>query len=1038
MSENTTNLHLTAVTPTVFIKRAGDELRQRVQVSIRNDGQPTTGTLVIRDTGVETTMHLPHISSGESVHDVFLAEPQERRDVQVELHAAGQLVDQLAVVVQPPRHWVVHVVQTSHHDLGYTDLASNVLRVHDQMLDDAIDMAHALRSVEDDARFRIVIEQAWSLEHFLRHARPARAGQMLELLRSGQFELNALYGNMTTELCSPEEMMRCLYPAFRLKREHGVPLLSAEHNDITGFSWGVAQVLADAGIKLFAPGLPLYYNWGRLGLESFWDEATIFGRNGPGCFWWRAPSGKRVLLWCNNTGCGGDSHPHLPGLADALQRLPEQGYPWSVLRWPVNGGARDNSPYTLGFAETIHQWNTTWAYPHLVCSTNARFYADFTQVLAAHATSLPEWPGELPGQDYPIGAISTAAATAVNRNTHAHLSAAEKLATAASLVTDLSPQQPTLNEAYEDVLVYDEHSWGHHFPAGPSAWAGQLEKAAHAHRGAALAHDVLNKGMARIADQVRLDGEGIPLVVFNMTGAVRTDMVQTPMRELDNCGSTMMQMPPAADGQGVGYLRGVLLQDRWHVNLPDEFMRGEFDLIDAETQASVPYQLVPIEPPSPTPYAAERAGLGAGTRRYGLFEMPTGISLDLCFIARDVPAHGYRTYCLAPRAANTPVRRKTRRSSRGTSIENEFYRVSFDKVRGAISSIFDKQAGVELLDAECPYPFGALIVRYPHGAEWVSSKARLRGVENGLVCSRLHVEAQTHGHPRVQHTVTLYAGLKRIEFAARILKDATPLLDVHLAFPFRVQEPEFRYEGIYTALNPATDFLPGAQIDRLTAQNWVKLSDAAHSVLWSALDAPVVSLGDLWPGYVSPAHRCQVTETLTQHRHVDLSAAPHGWVFSNLFNNNFGTNFSVSQVGDLLFRYSFTTTQGEMSDAEAALVGQQAVTPLLALLGETSPRAHLPPIASLIEVSDTRLQLLTLKRAEDGNGLIARLWNVSTEPVTAQLALPGITLRGARRTNGVEEDQEPLMLDAANASQTAVPVTVGPHDVVTLRLLLAE
>jgi hypothetical protein len=83
----------------------------------------------------------------------------------------------------------------------------------------------------------------------------------------------------------------------------------AERNDITGISWGLSQALTEAGIKIFCPGIPLYYNWGGMELQSFWDEETIFGYKGPGAFWREAPTGKRLLFWCNNSGCEGEYIP---------------------------------------------------------------------------------------------------------------------------------------------------------------------------------------------------------------------------------------------------------------------------------------------------------------------------------------------------------------------------------------------------------------------------------------------------------------------------------------------------------------------------------------------------------------------------------------------------------------------------------------------------------------------------------------------------------------------------------------------------------
>ena len=172
----------------------------------------------------------------------------------------------------------------------------------------------------------------------------------------------------------------------------------------------------------------------------------------------------------------------------------------------------------------------------------------------------------------------------------------------------------------------DEHTWGHHFPCGPTAAAAELEKSVHAHRAAALTHDVLNQAMARLADRVCLEGDGFHLVVFNPLPYARTGPVSTPMREFDNCGSTLV---PVDDKEG-SYLRGVLLGDRWHAHPPADLVAGQFDLIEVATGEVVPYQLVEVTAPDETvPYAPQRAGLGHGSRRYGLFGIPTGLRRDL-------------------------------------------------------------------------------------------------------------------------------------------------------------------------------------------------------------------------------------------------------------------------------------------------------------------------------------------------------------------------------------------------------------------------
>jgi hypothetical protein len=386
----------------------------------------------VRAGGEVSEQLLGDVPPGESSHEVFVPAIEQPGAVEFALLVGDAQADLRVIPWQPPRRLTVHVIQRSHHDVGYTNLASTVLREYDGFLDQVIDMAEHTRGFPEESQFRMAVEQAWSIDHFLRHARPERAAKMIALMQSGRVELTALFGNMVTEICGHESLIRALYHARRLARLHGISITTAEHNDVPGMSWGLCQVLTDAGIKLFCPMLPRYYNWGEKKMRSFWDDETLFSAYGqPGAFWWEAPSGKRLLL-LDNAGAWGDMNGSLPGLADKLTELVVKGYPYDTVRWPVIGGARDNSPYIEGYAHSIKAWNEKWAWPRLICSTNARFYADFAPELPG---DLPVFRGELPGQDYPTGSTSTAADTAVSRNTHVSLMTAERLAATAASAT---------------------------------------------------------------------------------------------------------------------------------------------------------------------------------------------------------------------------------------------------------------------------------------------------------------------------------------------------------------------------------------------------------------------------------------------------------------------------------------------------------------------------------------------------------------------------------------------------------------------------
>ena len=60
---------------------------------------------------------------------------------------------------------------------GHISFASKVIPEHDLWLDQALEMAEASRRYPDDARFRIVAEQAWSIDHYLRNAAAPRVAR---------------------------------------------------------------------------------------------------------------------------------------------------------------------------------------------------------------------------------------------------------------------------------------------------------------------------------------------------------------------------------------------------------------------------------------------------------------------------------------------------------------------------------------------------------------------------------------------------------------------------------------------------------------------------------------------------------------------------------------------------------------------------------------------------------------------------------------------------------------------------------------------
>jgi len=489
----------------------------------------------------------------------------------------------------------------------------------------------------------------------------------------------------------------------------------------------------------------------------------------------------------------------------------------------------------------------------------------------------------------------------------------------------------------------------------------------------------------------------------------------------------MMHVSAEDDPKGAGYLTGVLLLSRSHALPPSGLLDGKFDLLDLATGDTVPFQIIEISSAGdPTPNAAERLGGSSGSAVLG--SGPQGLNRDLCFPAANVPACGYKVYRLVPQ--ETPPQFRTRLNHAAASIENDFYRVEVDGETGCVASIYDRSAERELLDSDCPHGFGALVVRNPlRSGDCLMQNVQVRQGGSGPVCSWLEVTGSAYGHPAIKQTVTLYDGLREVHLAARILKDATPLLDVALAFPFLAAKPEFRYEANLAAMAPVNDYLPGSYWNRLTVQNWARVNDGDFSIVWSSRDAPVVSLGELWPDRMSPAHSCY-----TGHRIEGPPVPPdrltNGWIYSNIANSNFRTNFSCTQAGDMLFRYAIASREGAMSDCEAALWGAQTASPLTAIFTEGPRDGALPVSAGFVEVEGDCI-LLACKRAEDGRGLILRLWNPEADIADAKVRLPWMRVSEVNLTNLVEEDRGV----ALKHDEGCFSVEVGGRGVATMRVI---
>jgi hypothetical protein len=269
--------------------------------------------------------------------------------------------------------------------------------------------------------------------------------------------------------------------------------------------------------------------------------------------------------------------------------------------------------------------------------------------------------------------------------------------------------------------------------------------------------------------------------------------------------------------------------------------------------------------------------------------------------------------------------------------------------------------------------------------------------------------------------VRLFDGEKKIEIVNRLKKEPVSNKEaVYFAFPFAAAEPQFEYEGQTGTVNPARDALAGACREWFTTGRWASVRGGGVHAAVLPLDAPLVTFGDinrgLWPEKFEPRSST---------------------IFSYALNNYWHTNFPRVQQGDFVFRYVLTSGS-DLAPAALSRLGRESMTPLE--LGELNGndkvglRGALPEsAASFLGVAGEGVELETLKPAEDGNGVVARLVETAGAAKSVRIVPGLLRIERAWAADALERNQAPLAL-----REGAVEIALKPYSIGTVRLLLGK
>ena len=498
-----------------FLVRREGRLCQPVIASVLHIGEPVEAEVCIAGQRPVTQT----LEVGYKTVQGLMPNVEKPTNIEVEVKVSGKSIGQRSVEIRPVRRWEVYVLHHSHVDIGYTHVQTDVLKMHYRYFDQAIELARESAQYPAGSQFKWNTEVLWAVDSYLREAPPEKRAAFVDAVKKGWIGLDALYGNELTALCRPEELIRLVEYAGQLREQYGVTIDSAMISDVPGYTWGLISVLAHTPVKYFCVGPNRGH---RIGYTlSTWGDKP---------FYWTTPCGQhQILTWVAGEGYSYFLGGRLNGgrLFEYLKRLEEADYPYDMvhLRYAIGG---DNGPPDPELANDVREWNDKYAYPKLVIATTREMFGAFE---ARYSDVVPTVTGDFTPY-WEDGAASSARETTINR------ASAERLVQAETLFAMLQPDQypaDKFDQAWRNVVLYDEHTWGAHNsisePESDFALSQWRIKRAFALDGEKQSQQLLKEsvsGADTSADDVT------EIAVFNTCSWPRTDLVSLPGKWKDH------------------------------------------------------------------------------------------------------------------------------------------------------------------------------------------------------------------------------------------------------------------------------------------------------------------------------------------------------------------------------------------------------------------------------------------------------------------------------------------------------------------------
>lgn len=401
-------------------------------------------------------------------------------------------------------------------------------------------------------------------------------------------------------------------------------------------------------------------------------------------------------------------------------------------------------------------------------------------------------------------------------------------------------------------------------------------------------------------------------------------------------------------------------------------------------------------------------------------------SAKVTFVATGVPSVGFDTYYI-----RVSDKEEIKTNLQFTAdFENDFFKSTF--ADGGLSSLFDKTLNKELVESSF-FKAGEIFTMKSEGNgagefDAVQQPEMVGFDKTGNYKTTWEITASGPVYTSYKYRqpirnavaeleVTFYHQLKKVDFDVAVMNfDGTMFREYRMALPLKMENGQVAYEAPFGVVEVGKDEMSGAAGERYKVpcnelhprgiENWINASGNGFGVTTAS---SVVAMD-----YIDPTGK-DLKGTIIQPILLASRRSCHGE----------GNDYH--QTGNHSFSFSITSHQWGWTNG--ARFGKEANEKLFAVVNpQKYVDSDLNESMSFLRVEPENIIVSAFKKAENENGVVVRLYNLSEDETEVKLNFSE-EFKKAWHTNLIEEKEKEL-----NVNNKEIRFRIGNQSIETILL----